>query len=870
VYTNEQIAMFEKRYAQEMAAKKAPELTQEQVAKFKARFEAEQQATEQQATEQQATEQQAPQPEVSQEYPEGAFKRDLAREAGKGLVSTIDFMGDVANYLPPIMYTRAALGKPLVTDVIPDIQDVPWVKEATTREVEKYDNAREGALTAANFLGGSVVPLSPIKKGKDALKYGAEALAFSGGAGAARGVSDESNPLLESLAGFTAATSPQLVANALRSGGNVFRQTSYDEDAAKEIAALADDSAAVAASLNGAEGTAGTLGQISGDKNLLAIENSFKNYDSAAPNAFRAGLDNVNNNIAKQTAERISGLAPKGADPQAITNVAKDRVKGLENTLSLRKERLGKRLADKKVSIESGLKQAVSAKEDAIAATVADKENVLAKTLAAQADKQARRTNQLNVDAINRANPSAAPITKTGTEGVSQLKNNIDSEYASAWAPVKQIPEKAQQAVKNIANANEASLVVPADKELVKNMVKYLDDTVANGSPEAIRNLDKAMRGAIDSASRSGNKTLSTTLDSMRNALRTGLDDGVSARLSELDSVYPEYLGVRKAAASADGAEFSADQLSKADKIVSGETLTATGRKRFSDLTNPIKQLDEFDTATTKELEAAGKQSIANTIGEGDAAIRGLNTAAANDVTAATNLADALRKSGERKVAKGLKTPVAKFAEYEDAVEGMLNVIRNKKNPVAQLDSILKTAKKGGASDSVKAAVVEAFSRAVYSGGKLSNTARDKFETLRKPLTKALGADGVTRLDDALKHSDKIKLHSESPLLALPDAGKGLKFYMASILGIKAATTVLSGNALLMGQLGKKVAVDKAVNAPHKKLLAAMQEQLLNPQKHKEILEKVRKDPSRANIHALLAEWGIKGTALAQQDEYEE
>lgn len=851
-------------------------LTQEQKFKFRARRE----------RELAAQAQPAPEPE----FTNADVASDAGREALKGAASTVDFMTGLPTVpQAPVSVLKKAtaasmgaedvglrerlLGTLIGASKIPQKSFVPKIAEQeafqdfTARNVEDYGEKLEGLMTGMNFAGSALVPFSPIKKARDAYTLGKGALMFGAGAGGFDAATEDTSDIGKTVAGITALASPHAIRNVVKAG-NIFSPTTKADAAVTAINNTAKNPAEllVKAKAAVANGERGTLGQVSQDPYVLALEKGAKK--GGQDNPFSRRLDSVNEGITEQAGKDLANTAPKGADPQTFLQQTKERVGGLVKSIAQRTEGKTAKISDDIAAREAELAKTLAAKEVGVDAAIAGKENVLAKAVAQQNAKSAKEINSLNINAINRANPSTTSITEIGTAGQKTLGANFTDEYGKAWANVKDIPAKAQQGVKAAAAKGLKTLAVEAEISTLKNLTTMMDDVVKNPTAAKVKAYDTALRNAANSAQAS-QPSLYSAIKDMRTGLRDGLDGNTAARLKEIDGQYGKYLAVRKAgnkAKDTDGV-FTAEQLNASDAMVAGEKRSVEGEAFMQGLSKPMLGRNKMNTDTTKALQAAGDDSIkqAKTAGKAEAIAAGKESTV--DVGAMEARANALRNVQNTRTGQVVdKSFAGQFAKHDEAVNAVDKVFANTTNPISQTKALIKSAAKdatGEATASLKAAYIGSLSRKITKSGDITAEAADKFSKLRSTLAEMFDPAEMKRLDAAIKDSGKIKMHAKADLSGLPEAGKGLKFYAASILGIKAATGILSGNSLLIGRLGREAAVDAAVGTPHRKMLAAMEDMMIDPAKYVEGIELLRKSPTQSNIYKVLAEWGVRAEVQA-------
>jgi hypothetical protein len=825
----------------------------------------------------------------SPEYTKSDVASDAGREALKGAASTVDFLTGLPTVpqAPARVLKKATaasmgaediglrerlLGTLIGATQVPQESFVPKIAEGkgfqdlTARNVEDYGEELEGLMTGMNFAGSAAVPFGKLKKARDLWNLGKGAVLFGGGAGGFDALTEDTSDIGKTVAGVTALASPYAARNIAKSG-NLFNPTTKSDEAVTAINNMAKnpEELLVKAKAAAANRELGTLGQISGDPYILALEKGAKK-----DLAFSRRLDNVNEGIAEKSAKDIVEIAPKGADPQAFLQQSKERVGGLKKSIAKRADKKEVAITDDIAAREAELAKTLAAKEVGVDAAVAGKENVLAKAVAQQNAKSAKEINSLNINAINRANPSTTPINEIGTAGQKTLGANFTEEYGKAWANVKDIPAKAQQGVKSAAAKGLKTLAVDVEINTLKNLTAMMDDVVVNPTAAKVKAYDTALRNAANSAQAS-QPSLYNAIKDMRTGLRDGLDGNTAQRLKEIDSQYGKYLAVRKAGNKAkdnDGV-FTAEQLNTSDAIVAGEKRSVEGEAFMQSLSKPMLGRNKMNTDTTKALQAAGDESIKQAKATGKAEATAAVKEAGKDVNAMQARVDALRNMQTSRANKADKTFVGKVADHDEAVNAVDKVFANTTNPISQTKALIKSAAKdptGKATAGLKAAYIESLSRRITKSGDITADAADKFTKLRSTLAETFDPAELNRLDVAIKDSGKIKMHPKADLSGLPEAGKGALFYMASIFGIKAATAIVSGNSLLIGRLGREAAVDAAVGTPHKKMLAAMEDMLIDPAKYAEGIELLRKKPTQSNIYKVLAEWGVRAEAKGDFD----
>ena len=808
------------------------------------------------------------------DYTAGDVVGDVGSELVKGAGSTVDFLTglvgtskEAASQLTPEQranMTPQDWADLPQTRAIPAMGDTEGFQDFTKRNVDQYGNKMEGLMTAANFTGSALVPFSPIKKVKQGLDLAKGALLFGGGAGVFDAVTEDTSELGKVGAGLTSVLGTGGVKNLMKSG-RLTGGPSKSDEASALIYNVAQDSEKAMTNLRAslARKEAGTLGQLTQDPYILSLEKG-----AAGNHKFSHKLQTINEKITENAAKALRDVAPQGAKPETMLKYAMAQVDEATGKIAKRTAAKESNIAESIAATENAAIKDIAGVEAGVVNEVVKKENVLAKALAQQETKSAGELKNINLEVLNKVNPSQKPISLVGREGIEEVSDNFTTEYGKVWSKIDSIPINAWLGAKQAAKRADDLLADPADMAIIQNLIKKLDGVANKPTSSKVKDLDNTLRNTASSADSADKPALYGIIKSMRTSLRDGLDDVSAARLKEIDANFGGFLTARKASAKADETRgvFTSEQLNKADKTVSGEARFTKGRGFMQSETDPLLGSIKRNTDTTKALKAAGKESIEATETVGKATANALRTEADAAVGKLSKRAKAVRDAKLRRTKKIKDNTFAgQFARHDDAVNAVDKVFANTTNPAKQTNELVKVASKdktGNALNGLKSAYITSLSRKMTSGGKITTAAGDKFKSLKNPLSKLFKPDEMARIERAIKESDKIRMHSSIDASTLPQAGEGLKFLMASVLGIKAGTAILSGNSLLMGRVGRDVVVKGAIGTPHKKMLEAMEDMLLNPEKYAKGVEKLRKAPTEKNITQVLTEWGVRSSAV--------
>jgi hypothetical protein len=805
---------------------------------------------------------------------------DVGREAVKGAGGTVDFMtGLVGSNLSAAMDIPAEQRKNMSAadfDKLPRSRVIPAIDTGKNpgdlmyRE-NQYGEKLEGLMTGANLAGATIVPFGAVRKVKQGVDLARNALLFGTGAGAFDAATEDTSEIGKVGAGLTTLFGAGGFKNLVKSG-NLWRNTSTPDDAATLINNIAFDPEAAQAAVKAAvaRGEKGTVGQITKDPYILSLESG-----AARDSKFAQELAVVNKQIAAGAVADVAAVAPAGANPASMLKQTMARVEEGKGNIAARTDRMLTGVDTQIAKKENVLAKALAQQETAVSGQVAAKENVLSKALAQQETKTLADAEAFNLATLNKGNPTGAPpITKIGRDGVTQQFENFTTEYGKVWDKVDSVPMNSWLATKATAERGVKTLSTDTAKSTVKNLAKNIRDVAAAPTKQSVKSLDTTLRNAAETAQSGAtpDKALYEVIKDMRQSLRAGFDPAITKRLSEIDASYGNYLTTSRAAkAAADkGGVYTPEQLNKADVAIAGELRFNTNRGFMQEATDPALGTVKTTADTTKALEAAAKDSIKATEKTGRETTAALQDAGGASINESKALAKALRNTGvKRTKAIKEKSYAGQFAAHDDAVQAVDKVLANTTNPIRQTEELIRVANKdksGKALDGLKAAYIQSLSKRISTSGELAGSAADKFASLKGPLGKMFSTKEMGSLEQAIKSSQKIKLHSSVKAANLPEAGKGLKFYAASILGIKAATSLLSGNALLMGRVGREAAVEAAVGTPHKKLLKAMEDMLINPAKYADSIAKVKAAPTEKNLSEALVEWGVRASAANQED----
>lgn len=186
---------------------------------------------------------------------------------------------------------------------------------------------------------------------------------------------------------------------------------------------------------------------------------------------------------------------------------------------------------------------------------------------------------------LNEANPlPAKPITKTGTAGGKQLKQNVEQSYKNAWAGAEGVNE---QAVKRMGAQIDAArpkldTADAADLTAIKKDIAKL--VQAEPTTENLRAMDNVLRRRIKKTA-DDRVSLLDEIQGLRDTLRGSTPEPVQAELKRLDANYPNYLTALDAIAKGvkEGGEFTPSMLAQSVKKTGKTTRTGTGEAPLQD-----------------------------------------------------------------------------------------------------------------------------------------------------------------------------------------------------------------------------------------------------------------------------------------------
>ena len=189
---------------------------------------------------------------------------------------------------------------------------------------------------------------------------------------------------------------------------------------------------------------------------------------------------------------------------------------------------------------------------------------------------QEKATKSWNNSVLNKVAPAGSKITEIGSAGFKQLKDSVNNAYSNAWKMVDEVPQKAAQDMQEtiINNIDDFSVT---DSRALNRVFNDIDRLSNTGTGDQLKALDNTIRKSIKSAEKGSE--LQNLLKDVRVTLREGLPTDAQDALKAIDSKYPAYLTVKKAAAKArkEGGEFTPSQLATSSGTVGGETAAASG-----------------------------------------------------------------------------------------------------------------------------------------------------------------------------------------------------------------------------------------------------------------------------------------------------
>lgn len=783
----------------------------------------------------------APKPE--QEEGPGPFKlaKEYAKGGVRGLYDTLKFVGDAGNYIresldPRVGPSGASFGSLSESEEIKNIDK--QVGKYIDRDLSPQGPLREAIMAGSEFGGGAMVgPLRLPTMAADALLSGGGAAIgnyLTGGSGFGElggGVAGQTR--LFGLGGF--------LFDGLKAIGKIVDgDIGASDEAIGHLEHYADDFELAIQNAEKArtspeairaaeEGRPFTLGQLSGDKGIQALEAGLMpdyKYRGLYDQQLTASGDDFANVVPEAEVGPLREAA-KNWKRGAIGGVRAQRDKGLaaidEETES------GSRFLDQQYLDKT-----------------TGQEGALQHTIASLKSSEVDDLQALNLDALNRAAPEGYTITETGSKGGEQLYKARNAKFDEAWEGAEEINESAMGELQEIALDAKSLFAGTDDYKIVESIISKAIDVVAEPSTSSLRSLDKRIRNQMERAAteKGGfNEDLKDVLAKMRETIINnipGKKNGKSfrERLQEAGKGYDDYLSFRSASTSP-GAVKRGHMVTPEDLLLHGEriggkTRGMTGGAPYSDMLDKMQETG-LRTSAVKEFESGIDATFGATKAEADAAKKTF-------LTEQEEAAKALRQKTEGKVAKIEKTQGAKLAEVSDPYVEIKKAMGtgDKKRALKQITNI---AKQGGpkAKAELKSSVYKYVQKELIGDkGQLKKKGSKKFEELVSNVGDIFSKKEIEKMRLAMKRSDELYEAAGIKKTEVPKYKEGAAYYASSILGLKVGKTLASGHPLFGAMLGRKMATEIAVGSPHKKALERLEDLLENPQNYKKDIEKMQ------------------------------
>jgi len=184
---------------------------------------------------------------------------------------------------------------------------------------------------------------------------------------------------------------------------------------------------------------------------------------------------------------------------------------------------------------------------------------------------------------LEKAAPEGAVITKSGVEGVTQIKKAVTQAYEEAWSGARNLSNEARKGFVDIAG-EAVERLTEQQKGIMKTIMGDFKELSRNVTPAKLKAMDNLLRKRISTASKQ-DYDFKEMLVALRKELRSGISEDVGAKLSKIDAKYPAFLAVRKAskAAAREGGVFNPDQLMQGIKAV-GKDMVGEGKGPLQEL----------------------------------------------------------------------------------------------------------------------------------------------------------------------------------------------------------------------------------------------------------------------------------------------
>ena len=767
-----------------------------------------------------------------QEMTVGDVAGDLGKAALKGLGTAAEFVGDIGDY---------ALVHPLsrmMPDYLPSTQFDPeiaqqgreQIKEATAPMLERSTQQGQNpyvdaALTGTEFGASAAVPFGNMGKASVLTNTLKEMGIFGGGA-AGGSLLTEDNDLGALAGGLTASTRglwvPQMLKKAGTGLANIFGKGAAPVQQSESIILqYADDAPTAMRRLNEAtaRGEKGTLGQLSGDRGILALEKA----QAAQSKPLATTMDDINTQIADDAMNVLDDIPAAGSDSQALKEAGTERVQGVLKQARAQAEKQVARNA-------AATSDEVQRIKEATGVEALETGQRLSKSIdKMRAGAKAEQT-AYNVERLNEAAPAGVTVTETGPAGVMQLKSGYDAGYDAAWGAFKQVPKRTMTELNKILlKADE----VNAPK--IQRFIEEIDDLGQYPSPEQARAVDQRIRNAIESAASGKIETdLMQLLKETRKALRNTLPKAAREQMQALDSGYAQYLTVRNAASKADpDGLMEAEQVWQSGKKIGGEFEAATQ-------TGPLMQSTKPYLGRAEELGGRIQQSEKAT----DEIVRGIKESGAEKIAAETKQSSVLQKSiqktADARAKKAGQTLTAELMETEQPVRVIEKALTGKM-PMAKMRELAKTARSGGprAVEGLRRGVVDYFTKGISKeNGMLKPNAAKQFDEIADSLTDVFSPQEIERMRKASQEANKIYASAGVRPADIPEAAEGIPFLMATVLGVNVGSKVAS-NPLMGAAFGKRFVTKYGKTIPNKRIKDTLNDMLVNPQKYAKELEEL-------------------------------
>lgn len=714
---------------------------------------------------------------------------------------------------------------------------------------EKGRTFAEHALPIIESGGvGKIAPTSSkaLQMTQQALRTGAPASGVASGTGAVAGqeMAGDEGEAVGSIAGAIVGNPIEAGKWAINKVGNAYRLARPGTTKAA-TASKADMRDALTKYFEQAFPREG--GEADPDYIEFLVDKAIKRIDQGESGTFAQladdlGLSAFEQKLAAESPERARQLE---SIDRGIEGEARARV---DSTVS----------GEPTLAREPVLAETQRATEELAASKIAEKESQLQQARAAEQEAQDIRTgfyDEVDTKVFNEANPSGmAPVDKLGSEGYTQLKNNIGQAYDEAWDAAGVL--KKQTFNKMVKYGNSLKEADPATYNKIDKLLDAVETfEMASPTSQSVKAVDKMIRDEINRLPYDAHDAREY-LKGLRNILMDDMPKAGRERLNELNSNYDKFLTIRGAG----------------DRTPAGERVRAETYEAQSRSVAPSGATQEGKAPMQQTLEDArlNEQQVEQYVSEAE-----------SNLSKAERQAQTMRERATSQAEKEIaKTPAGKFAanEAEQYLSAASDTFKAKtkggKTPAANMKAIIETAKTPAERDNIRRAFLEEMEQNVFalnSEGRVGQKAIEKFNARRDAYEQSgmFTKEELDTMAASVEQMQKIYLADEAKAIAaLPLETSQLVRKMAGIAGTLAGGAATGGShALMVAGRARNIAEKLAESATSGRVKELIYQLSSNPQRYADVFKQYADDLSTPElqasfINALLAKAGI---ATAQE-----